>query len=194
MGAFVVASTGGAAVSHSFALVDGSGSNHNACFKIDGADLLTTKEFDYEAQSSLNIRVQTLASNGFTQATAFTVTVTDVGGASAWVPSLVQPVYASEAAPETAAALDVTGSPAVARTVTVGGQAAPAGGALRRPGITGRNAAGRLWWWRRQWPGADPSAGGGYFLLQLNQDGAIRCSQWIESGGGSGSGAASVFL
>ena len=101
VGAFVVASTGGAAVSHSFALVDGSGSNHNACFKIDGADLLTTKELDYEAQSNLNIRVQTLASNGFTQATAFTVAVTDVGGASAWVPSLVQPVYAGEAALET---------------------------------------------------------------------------------------------
>ena len=103
VGAFVVASTGGAAVSHSFALVDGSGSNHNACFKIDGADLLTTKAFDHEAQSSLNIRVQTLASNGFTQATAFTVAVTDVGGASAWVPSLVQPVYASDTSPETAA-------------------------------------------------------------------------------------------
>ena len=102
VGAFVVASTGGAAVSHSFALVDGSGSSHNACFKIDGADLLTTKAFDYEAQSSLNIRVQTLASNGFTQATELTVAVTDVGGASAWVPSLVQPVYAGDAAPETA--------------------------------------------------------------------------------------------
>ena len=102
VGAFVVASTGGSAVSHSFALVDGSGSNHNACFKIDGADLLTTKAFDYEAQSSLNIRVQTLASNGFTQATAFTVAVTDVGGASAWVPSLVQPVYAGDTSPETA--------------------------------------------------------------------------------------------
>ena len=101
VGAFVVASTGGPAVSHSFALIDGSGSNHNACFKIDGVDLLTTKSFDYEAQSSLNIRVQTLASNGFTQATAFTVAVTDVGGASAWVPSLVQPVYAGEASPET---------------------------------------------------------------------------------------------
>ena len=36
VGAFVVASTGGPAVSHSFALFDGSGSNHNACFKIDG--------------------------------------------------------------------------------------------------------------------------------------------------------------
>ena len=102
VGAFVVASTGGSAVSHSFALIDGSGSNHNACFKIDGSDLLTTKAFDHEAQSSLNIRVETLASNGFTQATAFTVAVTDVGGASAWVPSLVQPVYAGEASPETA--------------------------------------------------------------------------------------------
>ena len=102
VGAFVVASTGGSAVSHSFALIDGSGSNHNACFKIDGADLLTTKEFDHEAQSSLNLRVQTLASNGFTQATAFTVAVSDVGGASAWVPSLVQPVYAGEASLETA--------------------------------------------------------------------------------------------
>ena len=102
VGAFVVASTGGAAVSHSFALVDGSGSNHNACFRIDGADLLTTKAFDHEAQSSLNIRVETLASNGFTQATAFTVAVTDVGGASAWVPSLVQPVYAGDTSPETA--------------------------------------------------------------------------------------------
>ena len=102
VGAFVVAGTGGAAVSHSFALIDGSGSNHNACFKIDGADLLTTKAFDYEAQSSLNIRVQTLASNGYTQATAFTVAVTDVGGASAWVPSLVQPVYAGESSAETA--------------------------------------------------------------------------------------------
>ena len=102
VGSFVVASTGGSGVSHSFALVDGSGSNHNACFKIDGSDLLTTKEFDHEALSSLNLRVQTLASNGFTQATAFTVAVTDVGGASAWVPSLVQPVYAGEASPETA--------------------------------------------------------------------------------------------
>ena len=54
-------------------LIDGSGSNHNACFKIDGADLLTTKEFDHEAQSSLNIRVQTgqqwlHAGNAFTVA------------------------------------------------------------------------------------------------------------------------------
>ena len=102
VGAFVVASTGGPAVSHSFALIDGSGSNHNACFKIDGSDLLTTKEFDFEALASLNIRVETLASNGFTQENAFTVDVTDVGGASAWVPSLVQPVYAGDAAPETA--------------------------------------------------------------------------------------------
>ena len=102
VGAFVVASTGGTAVSHSFALVDGSGSSHNACFKIDGADLLTTKELDYEALSSLNIRVETLSSNGFTLETAFTVSVTDVGGASAWVPSLVQPVYAGDASLETA--------------------------------------------------------------------------------------------
>ena len=102
VGAFVVASTGGSAVSHSFALIDGSGSNHNACFKIDGSDLLTTKEFDHEAQSNLNLRVETLASNGFTQETALTVAVTDVGGASAWVPSLVQPVYAGEASAETA--------------------------------------------------------------------------------------------
>ena len=102
VGAFVVASTGGPAVSHSFALVDGSGNNHNACFKIDGSDLLTAKELDYEALSSLNIRVDALASNGFTQETALTVAVIDVGGASAWVPSLVQPVYAGDASPETA--------------------------------------------------------------------------------------------
>ena len=102
VGSFVVASTGGSAVSHSFALIDGSGSNHNACFKIDGSDLLTTKEFDFEALASLNIRVETLASNGFTQENAFTVDVTDVGGASAWVPSLVQPVYAGDTSPETA--------------------------------------------------------------------------------------------
>ena len=101
VGSFVVASTGGSAVSHSFALINCSGSNHNACFKIDGSDLLTTKEFDHEALASLNIRVETLASNGFTQETEFTVSVTDVGGASAWVPSLVQPVYAGEASPET---------------------------------------------------------------------------------------------
>ena len=101
VGSFVVASTGGSGVSHSFALIDGSGSNHNACFKIDGSALLTTKEFDHEALSSLNIRVETLASNGFTQETEFTVDVTDVGGASAWVPSLVQPVYAGDASLET---------------------------------------------------------------------------------------------
>ena len=101
VGSFVVASTGGSAVTHSFALIDGSGSNHNACFKIDGSALLTTKEFDHEALASLNIRVETLASNGFTQETEFTVDVTDVGGSSAWVPSLVQPVYAGDASLET---------------------------------------------------------------------------------------------
>ena len=95
VGAFVVASTGGANVSHTFSLVTGSGSTHNACFKIDGADLLTNKELDYEALSSLNIRVETLASNGFMQENTFNVSVTDVGGASAWVPSLIPRAYAS---------------------------------------------------------------------------------------------------
>ena len=63
---------------------------------------MTTKEFDHEVLSSLNLQVETLASNGFTQETAFTVAVTDVGGASAWVPSLEQPVYAGDASLETA--------------------------------------------------------------------------------------------
>ena len=63
---------------------------------------MTNKELDYEALSTLNIRVETLASNGFTQETALTVAVTDVGGASAWVPSLIQSMYAREALPETA--------------------------------------------------------------------------------------------
>ena len=102
VGAFVVDSAGGTNVSHTFSLVTGGGSTHNACFKIDGADLLTNKELDYEALSSLDIRVETLASNGFMQENEFTVSVTDVGGASAWVPSLVQPVYAGDASPETA--------------------------------------------------------------------------------------------
>ena len=79
----------------------------------------------------LNIRVETLASNGFTQETALTVAVTDVGGTSAWVPSLIQPVYAGEGFAGDGRVLDDTGSPALARTVTAGGQAALGGGAAQ---------------------------------------------------------------
>ena len=182
VGAFVVASTGGSAVSHSFALVDGSGSNHNACFKIDGADLLTTKAFDYEAQSSLNIRVQTLASNGFTQATAFTVAVTDVGGASAWVPSLVQPVYAGDAAPETAqhstlpAALLLLGLLLLAagqrRLVVRYGALVLLGATLLVACGGGGSGGGSA-------PAPTPPPAGGHLLLQLTLDGSTRGSQWI---------------
>ena len=74
--------TGTAGVDHTFTLIDGG--QHNACFRIEGDQLLTTTPLDYEALSRLDIRVETRAGNGFIRQDYFQVRVTpmtDVGAA-----------------------------------------------------------------------------------------------------------------
>jgi len=83
IGNFIVASSV-EGVAHSFNLVTGEGSDHNSCFAVEGDQLVSTVEFDFEAQSSFDIRVETMASNGFSREDTFNVTVSDVGGTTAF--------------------------------------------------------------------------------------------------------------
>ena len=68
--------TGPAGIDHSFALARGG--EHNACFRIEGDEVLTRTELDYEALSELDIRVETTADNGFRREDDLEVRVTDV--------------------------------------------------------------------------------------------------------------------
>ena len=68
--------TGPAGIDHSFALARGG--EHNACFRIEGDQVLTRTELDYEALSELDIRVETTASNGFRREDDLEVRATDV--------------------------------------------------------------------------------------------------------------------
>ena len=68
--------TGTAGIDHSFALARGG--EHNACFRIEGDQVLTRTELDYEALSELDIRVETTAGNGFLREDDLEVRVTDV--------------------------------------------------------------------------------------------------------------------
>ena len=67
--------TGPAGIDHSFALARGG--EHNACFRIEGDQVLTRTELDYEALSELDIRVETTADNGFRREDDLEVRVTD---------------------------------------------------------------------------------------------------------------------
>ena len=67
--------TGPAGIDHSFALARGG--EHNACFRIEGDQVLTRTELDYEALSELDIRVETTAGNGFRREDDLEVRVTD---------------------------------------------------------------------------------------------------------------------
>ena len=67
--------TGPAGIDHSFALARGG--EHNACFRIEGDQVLTRTELDYGALSELDIRVETTADNGFRREDDLEVRVTD---------------------------------------------------------------------------------------------------------------------
>ena len=68
--------TGPAGIDHSFALARGG--EHNACFRIEGDEVLTRTELDYGALSELDIRIETTADNGFRREDDLEVRVTDV--------------------------------------------------------------------------------------------------------------------
>ncbi|MCC9655362.1 cadherin domain-containing protein [Rhodopirellula halodulae] len=64
-----------------YALVSGDGDTDNASFTINGSDVVTATDLDFETQSSYSIRVQTTDSAGDTFEQTFTITVTDVNDA-----------------------------------------------------------------------------------------------------------------
>ncbi|MCB9418994.1 MAG: cadherin domain-containing protein [Ardenticatenaceae bacterium] len=63
--------------SHTYSLVDGAGDTDNASFQISGSQLQTNAVFNYEAQSTYSIRVQTDDGNGGTYSKQFTITIID---------------------------------------------------------------------------------------------------------------------
>ncbi len=63
--------------SHTYTLVSGTGDTGNGSFTISESTLLTAGVFDYEAQSSYNIRVQTDDNNGGTYEKVFTINISD---------------------------------------------------------------------------------------------------------------------
>lgn len=60
-----------------FSLVSGSGSTHNDYFAINGSQLVTAADIDYEKTPSLSFRVQVTDAGGATFAQSFTLAVTD---------------------------------------------------------------------------------------------------------------------
>jgi len=63
---------------HMYQLVAGTGSENNGSFRIDGDQLLTSGQFDYEAKDSYNIRVRSTDWSGLYYEKALNITVTDV--------------------------------------------------------------------------------------------------------------------
>ncbi len=61
-----------------YALVTGSGSDHNASFSIAGDTLKTSATFNFEAQSSYSIRVRSTDQNGLYVEKVFTIQITNV--------------------------------------------------------------------------------------------------------------------
>ena len=59
---------------HNYALVPGDGSDDNASFVLDGEDLLTNEEFDWEIKKRYSIRVKT-SDGEFSYEKAFTITI-----------------------------------------------------------------------------------------------------------------------
>lgn len=66
---------------HTYTLVAGAGSDDNGSFIIDGASLKTSAVFDFEADSSLTIRVRSTDQDGATTEKIFLITVTDANDA-----------------------------------------------------------------------------------------------------------------
>lgn len=63
--------------SHTYSLVAGTGDTDNASFSISESNLITAVTFDYETQSSYNIRLQSDDGNGNQFEKAFTITISD---------------------------------------------------------------------------------------------------------------------
>ncbi len=70
-----------AGATHTFSLVAGSGDDDNAKFQISGSTLQTAQSLDFEADSSLSVRVRADDGAGGTFEKALTITVTDVNEA-----------------------------------------------------------------------------------------------------------------
>ncbi len=66
---------------HTYTLVSGTGSDNNAAFSISGNQLLSTQSFNFETQSTLNLRIRTTDNYGASFEKAFTVSVTDINEA-----------------------------------------------------------------------------------------------------------------
>jgi hypothetical protein len=66
---------------HTYSLVDGEGDDDNAAFIIDGDQLRTAVELDFETKNSYQIRVRSTDSGGLSVEQMLVVTVTDVNEA-----------------------------------------------------------------------------------------------------------------
>jgi hypothetical protein len=62
---------------HTYSLVAGAGDDDNAKFQISGSTLQTAQPLDFEADSSLSVRIRTNDGHGGTFEEAFTITVTN---------------------------------------------------------------------------------------------------------------------
>ena len=63
---------------HSYSFAAGTGDADNGLFSLSGDSLLSAEAFDYENDSTLNIRLQTEDSNGDTFQMTFTIRVSDI--------------------------------------------------------------------------------------------------------------------
>ncbi|WPP52739.1 cadherin domain-containing protein [Catalinimonas niigatensis] len=72
---------------HTYTLVEGQGSTGNDFFAIKNNQLLTFKKFDFEAQPSYNIRIQTDDGNGGKFSNTFVIAINDLEEASNEVPT-----------------------------------------------------------------------------------------------------------
>jgi VCBS repeat-containing protein len=63
---------------HVYSFAEGTGSTHNALFRITGDQLETATVLDFEVQASLSIRVRTTDAGGLFTEETFTITVIDV--------------------------------------------------------------------------------------------------------------------
>ena len=63
---------------HTYSLVEGTGSDDNALFAIDGIALETAQSFNHEAIDNYSIRVRTTDAGGFYYEEAFTIMINDV--------------------------------------------------------------------------------------------------------------------
>ncbi|MBX2844191.1 MAG: T9SS type A sorting domain-containing protein [Flammeovirgaceae bacterium] len=62
---------------HTYKLVDGTGSDDNNDFKIEGSSLITNKVFDFETKNQFSVRIETNDGNEGTFQKTFTIKITD---------------------------------------------------------------------------------------------------------------------